>query len=64
MYPYKRFEQVNDVFRPFYQRALLGSMPIDEAMKEGNARVERVLEGNWADKLLRERGRGEGGSRR
>ena len=58
-YPYKRFEELNDVFMPYFQKALLSTMPIDEAMREGNAAAERVLEGNWADRLLRE-GAGEG----
>ena len=52
MYPYKRFEEINDAFKPYYQMAILGTMPVEEAMKEGNARAERILEGNWADRLL------------
>jgi len=53
MYPYKRFEEVNDAFKPYYQMAILGSMPVEEAMKEGNAKAERILAGSWADELLR-----------
>jgi len=52
--PYKRQQEMDEAFVPFYQRAVLGTMPIEEAMKEANARVEKVLEGSWADQLLRE----------
>jgi ABC-type glycerol-3-phosphate transport system substrate-binding protein len=55
MYPYKRFDEVNDAFKPYYQMAILGSMPVEDAMKEGNAKAERVLAGNWADRLLETR---------
>ena len=68
-YPYKRFEEVNDTFLPYFQKALLGTMPTDEAMREGTAAAERVLAGNWADRLLRESaggapGRGANGAGR
>lgn len=51
-YPFRRFEEVNDAFHPYFQRALLGSVPIEDAMREGAAAAERALAGNWADRLL------------
>jgi ABC-type glycerol-3-phosphate transport system substrate-binding protein len=59
-YPYKRFEEINDTFRPYFQKALLGTMPLEDAMREGNAAIERVLKGNWADELLRQAEAGGG----
>ena len=54
MMPHKRYQETNEAFVPYYQHALLGTMEVEDAMREGNARVEGVLEGTWADQLLLE----------